>query len=68
LAHEKHLKTIAFPSVGTGFFKYPVEEASKIAVKSVLSQLERFPDIEKVYFALFSDSDLEIYRQNLESL
>ena len=68
LAHEKGLKTIAFPSVGTGFFKYPIEEASKIALSMTVEQLKRFPDIEKVFFVLFSDSDLEIYRKNLESL
>jgi O-acetyl-ADP-ribose deacetylase (regulator of RNase III) len=68
LAHEKNLKTIAFPSVGTGFFKYPIEEASTIALRSVFAQLERFPEIEKVFFVLFSDSDLEVYRKNLEDL
>lgn len=68
LAHEKGLKTIAFPSVGTGFFKYPIEEASKIALTMTVEQLKRFPDIEKVFFVLFSDSDLEIYRMNLEAL
>jgi O-acetyl-ADP-ribose deacetylase len=68
LAHEMGLKTIAFPSVGTGFFKYPIEEASKIALSVTVEQLKRIPDIEKVFFVLFSDSDLEIYRNNLESL
>lgn len=68
LAHENNLKTVAFPSVGTGFFKYPIEEACKIALKSVLTQLERFPEIEKVYFVLFSDADVEVYRKNLEPL
>lgn len=66
LAHENSVKTMAFPSIGTGFFKYPIEEASKIALKTVLAQLERFPEIEKVYIVLFSDSDLEVYRENLE--
>ena len=68
LAHEMGLKTIAFPSVGTGFFKYPIEEASKIALTMTVEHLKRIPDIEKVFFVLFSDSDLEIYRKNLESL
>jgi O-acetyl-ADP-ribose deacetylase len=68
LAHDNGVKTIAFPSVGTGFFKYPVEEASEIALKTALAQLERFPEIEKVYFVLFSDADLEVYRANLETM
>ena len=53
LAHDNGLKSIAFPSVGTGFFKYPIEEASKIALASTLEQLKRFPDIQKVVFVLF---------------
>ena len=68
LAHENNVKTMAFPSIGTGFFKYPIEEASKIALKSVLAQLLRFPEIEKVYIVLFSDPDLEVYRENLEAI
>ncbi len=68
LAHENRLKSIAFPSVGTGFFKYPIGEASKIALKTSLAQLERFPEIEKVFFVLFSDSDVDVYREGLGSL
>lgn len=68
VVHENGLKSIAFPSVGTGFFQYPIEEASKIALASTLEQLQRFPDIEKVVFVVFSDSDLEVYRANLETI
>ncbi len=68
LAHENKLKTIAFPSVGTGFFKYPIEEASKIALRVSLEQLERFPDVEKVFFVLFSEPDLDVYRANLKTM
>lgn len=68
LAHENGLKTIAFPSVGTGFFKYPIEEASKIAIATTLEQLKRFPDVQKVVFVLFADSDLDIYRKSLSDL
>lgn len=68
LAHENKLKTIAFPSVGTGFFKYPIEEASEIALATSLEQLKRFPDIERVFFVLFSESDLELYRANLKTM
>jgi O-acetyl-ADP-ribose deacetylase (regulator of RNase III) len=68
LAHENGLKSIAFPSVGTGFFKYPIEEASKIAIATILEQLKMYPDIKKVFFVVFSDSDLEVYRNNLGSL
>jgi len=68
VAHENGLASIAFPSISTGAYGYPIEEASKIALKTSLAQLERFPEIERVVFALFSGQDLEIYRKNLAAL
>jgi O-acetyl-ADP-ribose deacetylase (regulator of RNase III) len=53
LAHEKHLKTIAFPFVGTGFVICPIEETSKIALSVSVEHLKRFPDIEKVFLFYF---------------
>jgi O-acetyl-ADP-ribose deacetylase len=62
------LKSIASPTAGTGFFKYPIEEVSKIDFANRLEQLKKFADIEKVFFVVFSDSDLDVYRKNLASL
>jgi hypothetical protein len=45
-----------------------LEDASKIALKTSLAQLERFPEIQRVVFALFSDKDLEVYKRNFSSL
>lgn len=67
-AHENALVSIAFPSISTGAYGYPIEEASQIALKTSLAQLERFPEIQRVVFALFSGKDLEIYRKNLAAL
>jgi O-acetyl-ADP-ribose deacetylase len=68
VAHENEVTSIAFPSISTGAYGYPIEEASKIALRISVSQLERFPEIKKVVFALFSVSDLEVYKRNLQSL
>jgi O-acetyl-ADP-ribose deacetylase len=68
VAHENRLGSLAFPSISTGAYGYPISEASKIALKTTLAQLERFTEIKRVVFALFSDSDLEIYRGNLPNL
>lgn len=65
LAAQNSVKTIAFPSISTGAYGYPIKEATKIAiatVRQVLSELEGF-DI--VYFCCFSQHDLEIYQQML---
>ena len=61
LAVTKGIKSIAFPSISTGAYGYPVEEASRIAVKTVKEFLEKDERIEKVIFVLFSQRDLEIY-------
>ncbi len=68
VAHENGLKSMAFPSVSTGVYGYPIEEASKIALKTALRGLQRFPEIGRVVFALFSESDLKVYEKNLKAL
>jgi O-acetyl-ADP-ribose deacetylase (regulator of RNase III) len=67
VANENGLSSLAFPSISTGAYGYPIAEASKIALKTTLAQLERFSDIHRVVFVLFSDSDMEIYRKNLQT-
>ncbi len=66
VANENHLKSIAFPSISTGAYGYPIEQASKIALKTTLAQLQRFPQIQEVLFVLFSKGDLEVYQRNLD--
>ena len=62
LAKEHSLKTVAFPSISTGAYRFPIEQAAKIALETVKSFLEAHPSaLEKVLFVLFSDRDLEIY-------
>lgn len=61
LAATKELKTVAFPSISTGAYGYPVEEASRIAVGAVKEFLEKEDKLERVSFVLFSDRDFEVY-------
>jgi len=61
LAVTNGLKTIAFPSISTGAYGYPVEEASHVAVGTVREFLEKEDKIERVIFVLFSERDFEIY-------
>lgn len=65
---SKGLKSVAFPSISTGAYGYPIEKASKIAIRVTLENLERRPNIEKVIFALFSDKDLDVYSENFAKL
>jgi O-acetyl-ADP-ribose deacetylase (regulator of RNase III) len=62
LAVSKGLKTIAFPSISTGAYGYPIEKASGIALATVKDFLEKEDNLDKVMFVLFSRDDLEIYK------
>ena len=62
LAKKYSLRSIAFPSISTGAYRFPIERAAKIAYETVSVFLKDNPDIfDKVVFVLFSDSDLEVY-------
>ena len=65
LAHENGIKSIAFPSISTGVYSYPVKEAVKIAVAQVKKSLEEYPDIEKVIFVCFEEEVYDAYRKEL---
>jgi O-acetyl-ADP-ribose deacetylase (regulator of RNase III) len=68
LAASKGLRNIAFPSISTGAYGYPVEEGSRIALATVKSFLENEDKIEKVTFVLFSDKIYEVYLKTAESI
>jgi O-acetyl-ADP-ribose deacetylase (regulator of RNase III) len=68
LAVTKGIRSIAFPSISTGAYGYPIEEASRIAVKTVKEFLEKDERLEKVIFVLFSERDLEIYFEVAKSI
>jgi len=65
-AQKHHLRTIAFPSISTGAYRFPIRKAAAIAVETVKRFLEENPDVfDKVTFVLFSDQDLGIYQSVL---
>ena len=55
------LRTIAFPSISTGAYGYPIQEASKIAVTTVRRFLETKDSLDEIIFVLFSERDLDVY-------
>jgi len=63
LASKNILKSIAFPSISTGAYGYPIESACRVALMTVRSYLEKKKVFEKVIFVLFSQSDLETYKK-----
>jgi len=65
LAVKHGIRTISFPSISTGAYGYPVEEAAPIAVSAVKEFLKDHPEIEEVTFVLFDDRIYQAYRSVL---
>ncbi|MBI5237156.1 MAG: O-acetyl-ADP-ribose deacetylase [Deltaproteobacteria bacterium] len=68
LAKEKGLKSIAFPSISTGAYGYPLSGAARIALKTVVKFLKAGSGLTLVKFILFSSEALEAYSQALKEL
>jgi len=61
IAEENSIQTIAFPSISTGVYGYPIKEASAIALEAVISHLKGETFIDRVVFVLFSLKDYNVY-------
>ncbi len=68
IASEKGLATVAFPSISTGVYGFPVERAARIALRTILDGLAEHPGIREVRMVLFSDDDLAVYRKALAEI
>jgi len=68
LATQNNCKTIAFPSISTGIYKFPKDKAAKIAIKTIKDFLENENTIEKVILISFDDENFNILKNELESI
>ena len=66
-AAERGCASAAFPSISTGVYGYPIEQAAATAADAVLGELPRLPGITQVIFCVFSEGDCEVYRRTLEA-
>ncbi len=62
LAAEHKLRSLAFPSISTGVYGFPLARAAKIALREIRSGLTKRPELERVMVVCFSNSDLDVYR------
>ncbi len=65
-ARHESLRTIAFPSISTGVYGYPIQQAARIAIQTVAAFVKSHPDaFDEVRFILFSGEDFEVYEKTL---
>jgi O-acetyl-ADP-ribose deacetylase (regulator of RNase III) len=65
LAAHHGVRSIAFPSISTGAYRYPIADAAQIAVETVRESVAGPTTVASVRFVCFSAEDLEVYRRLL---
>ena len=68
LAEERKLKSIAFPSISTGVYGYPLDEAAPIALKTVIQHIQQPTSLQQVMFVLFGNDAYTAYKKALAQL
>jgi len=68
LCSQNKISSVAFPSISTGIYGYPVEEASCIALKTVKDYLEDHSEIKLVRFVLFDLMTYLAYEKAMKEL
>nr|WP_187351002.1 O-acetyl-ADP-ribose deacetylase [Capillibacterium thermochitinicola] len=68
LAVKNAVKTIAFPNISTGVYRFPKELAAEIALKTVAAFLQENQQIKKVYFVCFDGENYELYLRKIDEL
>ena len=68
LAKEYDVKTIAFPSISTGVYRFPVDQAARIAIREILGFLEEETAVEQVTIVCFDEKTKEYYLDALADL
>jgi O-acetyl-ADP-ribose deacetylase len=68
LAQKKGVRSLAFPSLSTGAYGYPLDEAAGIALKTVVGFVKENPAFDRVGFVLFGNPSLLAYEKVLKKL
>ena len=68
VAREAGVTSIAFPAISCGVYRFPPDDAAKIALATVVDALSTYPTLEQVIFACFDDAMLARYQRELDAL
>jgi O-acetyl-ADP-ribose deacetylase (regulator of RNase III) len=68
IAEENGVESVAFPAISTGVFGYPVEEATEVALRTVLQSTQNLQSVRLVRFVLFDEETVEVCKRLLSGL
>src|SRR5215208_8320070 len=68
LAEEHGIESVAFPAISTGVFGYPVEEAARVALGTVVEEAENLRSVRLIRFVLFGEKDFEVHERVLSEI
>ena len=68
LAVDSGLKTVSFPSISTGAYRFPIALAAQIALQTVIDFIKSNNSLEEVRFVLFDDSTCSVYERTLQEM
>jgi O-acetyl-ADP-ribose deacetylase (regulator of RNase III) len=67
LARENGIKSISFPSISTGVYRFPIDKAARIALTTVKEFIQEY-NFAEARFVLFSEKDLKVYEKVLNEI
>jgi O-acetyl-ADP-ribose deacetylase (regulator of RNase III) len=68
LCTQNEISSIAFPSISTGIYGYPVQDASRVALKTVMDYVKNHSEIKLVRFVLFDSKTFDVYKESLKEI
>jgi O-acetyl-ADP-ribose deacetylase (regulator of RNase III) len=67
LAAEHGIRSIAFPAISCGAYRFPLEDAVQIAVRECAAGLSRYDSLDRITFACFDGNMLDVYQKQLRT-
>ena len=67
-AEENGLESVAFPSISTGAFGYPMEAAAEVAFKTIKEMAPGLKSVKRIRFALFGQKSLTVHERVMEKV
>lgn len=68
LAEENAIEKLAFPSISTGAFGYPMKEAAHVALQTIREEAELLSSVKKIRFVLWGEDAMNIHEQVMDEV